>query len=109
MYNRIKELRVDKDLTQKEVAKYLQIDQSNYSKLELDKQYLKDENLVKLAIYYNTSIDYLLRVNKSEITLSSCEIRHKKMRVSYPLITKSFFCAILFYSQICIYKQFYKF
>lgn len=64
MYNRIKELREDNDLTQKQVAEYLQIDQSNYSKLELGKQYLKDEILIKLANFYCTSIDYLLRANK---------------------------------------------
>lgn len=91
MYIRIKELREDNDLTQKEVSEYLEIDQSNYSKIEKGKQYLKDEILIKLANYYCTSIDYLLRANKSKITLSSCEIRRKKIR----LVVKALFCAMI--------------
>ena len=35
--NRLKELREDKDLVQKDIAEYLKIDQSNYSKYELDR------------------------------------------------------------------------
>jgi len=37
--NRLKELRKDKDLYQKDIADYLKIDQSNYSKYELEKKY----------------------------------------------------------------------
>lgn len=62
MYNRIKELREDNDLTQKQVSEYLGIDQSNYSKIEKGKQYLKDEILIKLAVFYNVSVDYLLNL-----------------------------------------------
>lgn len=91
MYIRIKELREDNDLTQKEVSEYLGIDQSNYSKIELGKQYLKDEILVKLANYYSTSIDYLLRTNKSKNAISSCKIRRKKIRLQ----AKALFCAML--------------
>lgn len=82
MYNRIRELREDNDLSQKQVAEVLEIDQSNYSKIELGKLALKDEILIKLAKYYCTSIDYLLRTNKSKIALSSCEFGGKKIRVS---------------------------
>lgn len=35
--NRLKEIREDKDLTQKEIANYLKMDQSNYSKYELER------------------------------------------------------------------------
>lgn len=57
--NRLKELREDKDLYQKDIADYLKIDQSNYSKYELEKN-IPIEYLRLLADYYNTSVDYIL-------------------------------------------------
>ncbi len=65
--NRLKELREDKDIYQKDIAKYLNIDQSNYSKYELEKINIPVVILKKLADYYDTSIDYLLyRTDKKE-------------------------------------------
>ena len=58
--NRLKEIREDKDLTQKEVSKMLKIDQSNYSKYELEKTNIPIETLKTLADFYETSTDYLL-------------------------------------------------
>lgn len=58
--NRLKELREDKDLLQKDIAEYLKIDQSNYSKYELEKISIPLEYLIKLADFYNTSVDYIL-------------------------------------------------
>ena len=58
--NRLKELREDKDLFQKDIADILKTDQSNYSKYELEKIAIPIESLEILADYYNTSIDYLL-------------------------------------------------
>ena len=58
--NRLKELREDKDLYQKDIADYLKIDQSNYSKYELEKINIPIEYLRLLADYYNTSVDYIL-------------------------------------------------
>ena len=58
--NRLKELREDHDLIQKDLADYLKIDQSNYSKYELEKINIPIETLIKIANFYNTSIDYLL-------------------------------------------------
>ncbi len=58
--NRLKEIREDKDLYQRDIANLLNIDQSNYSKYELEKINIPIETLHKLADYYNTSIDYLL-------------------------------------------------
>lgn len=58
--NRLKELREDKDLYQKDIAKLLNIDQSNYSKYELEKINIPIETLKKLADFYETSTDYLL-------------------------------------------------
>ena len=58
--NRLKDLREDKDLYQKDIAKMINIDQSNYSKYELEKINIPIETLKKLAIFHKTSIDYIL-------------------------------------------------
>lgn len=57
---RIKDLREDKDKKQKEVAKILNVSQTNYSKYELGKINIPINTLIKMALYYETSIDYLL-------------------------------------------------
>lgn len=91
METRIKELREDTDRKQVEISKLLGITQAQYSRIEAGHFELDYSNLVKLAIFYNTSIDYLLRANKSKIALSSCEYEHKKIRVQ----TKPLFCAMI--------------
>lgn len=57
---RIKDLREDKDIKQVEIAKKLNISQTNYSKYELGKINIPIETLIKIAIILDTSIDYLL-------------------------------------------------
>jgi len=57
---RLKDLREDKDLCQKDLAKILNISQTNYSKYELEKINIPIETLRKLAIYFETSTDYIL-------------------------------------------------
>ncbi len=57
---RIRDLREDADLTQKDVAAYLLCDQSLYSKYERGERVLPLEYAVKLAQFYHTSVDYLL-------------------------------------------------
>ena len=60
MKTRIKDLREDKDMLQKEVADLLNISQTNYSKYELGKINIPINTLKKLALIFDTSIDYLL-------------------------------------------------
>lgn len=60
MKTRIKDLREDRDLTQKEVSQYLNISQVAYSYYEINKRSIPLEILSKLADFYDTSIDYLL-------------------------------------------------
>ncbi len=60
--NRIKELREDHDLKQKDVAKVLNISQQQYARYEIEISEMSYVQLIKLAEYYNTSIDYLLYV-----------------------------------------------
>lgn len=52
-------MREDRDLTQKQVAEYLMCDQSLYSKYERNERGVPLEIVVKLAQFYNTSVDYL--------------------------------------------------
>ena len=58
--NRVKDLREDHDLKQKEVAANIGITQRKYSYIETGVQPLTDELLVKLARFYGVSVDYLL-------------------------------------------------
>lgn len=57
---RIKDLREDKEILQKDMAKILNTTQTNYSKYELGKINIPIDTLIKLAKFFNTSIDYLL-------------------------------------------------
>ena len=57
---RIKDLREDKDMLQRDVADLLNITQTNYSKYELGKINIPINTLKKLALIFDTSIDYLL-------------------------------------------------
>ncbi len=60
MYPRIRDLREDKDLTQTEIAKVLGMSQTGYSKYETGENDVPTAILIKLARFYNVSIDYLL-------------------------------------------------
>ena len=60
MYRRIRDLREDRDLTQKQIAQMLGMSQTGYSKYETGENDIPTPILIKLADFYNTSIDYLL-------------------------------------------------
>ena len=60
MYRRIRELREDKDLTQKQIAQMLGMSQTGYSKYETGENDIPTSILLKLADFYGTSTDYLL-------------------------------------------------
>ncbi len=60
MYKRIRDLREDADLNQTKVAQYLGMSQTGYSKYETGENDIPTAVLIKLARYYDTSIDYLL-------------------------------------------------
>ena len=57
---RLKELREDNDIKQKDIAKYLHIKQNTYSQYENGQRQIPIDVLISLAKFYNTSIDYLL-------------------------------------------------
>ena len=60
MYRRIRDLREDRDLYQKDLAAYLQCTQVCYSHYEMGKRDIPTDVLIKLADFYQTSTDYLL-------------------------------------------------
>jgi transcriptional regulator with XRE-family HTH domain len=62
MYRRIRDLREDADLLQKDVADILQCTQVCYSHYETGKRDIPTDVLIALADFYHTSIDYLLGV-----------------------------------------------
>ena len=60
MYDRIKNLREDKDLTQKEVGRILNMSQTVYNQYEIGRNDIPTKVLIDLANFYNTSTDYIL-------------------------------------------------
>jgi transcriptional regulator with XRE-family HTH domain len=58
--DKLKELRSKKNVSQQEVAKYLNVDRSTYGKYETGDSSPDYEKLLKLASYFNTTTDYLL-------------------------------------------------
>ncbi|AZK47326.1 helix-turn-helix domain-containing protein [Paenibacillus lentus] len=60
MYKRIRSLREDRDLTQTQLADYLNITQATYSRYESGNLDVPSLVLIKLSNYYNVSIDYIL-------------------------------------------------
>ncbi len=63
MYRRIRDLRQDNDLTQKQVAKMLNCSQQVYSNYELGQRDIPTEVLITLSKIYNVSVDYILEIS----------------------------------------------
>lgn len=57
---RLKDLREDKDLLQKDIAKFLGMSQTGYSKYEVGTNDIPTEILIKLSLFYDVSVDYIL-------------------------------------------------
>ena len=59
---RLRDMREDKDLYQADIAKLLNVSQQTYSRYENDEISIDKDSLIKLAFFYNTSVDYLLEL-----------------------------------------------
>lgn len=59
-YQRIQDLRIDSDLSQKQLGEVLHISQRSYSHYETGSRRIPIEMLIRLADYYDTTIDYLV-------------------------------------------------
>lgn len=84
--NRLKELREDRDLLQKDIANIIGLSQRNYSYYETGQSMLTADILKSLANYYNTSIDYILyetderkRYNESIIKKQNNDVKEKEL------------------------------
>ena len=60
MYKRIRDLREDNDLTQREIAAVLNCSQVSYSHYEIGRRDIPLEFLIKLSDFYDVSVDYIL-------------------------------------------------
>lgn len=63
MFKRIRELREDHDLTQRQIAEVLHCSQRVYSNYELGQRDIPTDILIKLSGYYNVSVDYMLGIS----------------------------------------------
>lgn len=66
MNNRLRDMREDADLNQTQIAQYLGMSQTGYSKYETGENDIPTQVLIKLAKYYKTSIDYILCVSNDK-------------------------------------------
>ncbi len=60
VYHRVRDLREDHDLKQKELAEFLNCSQQVYSNYELGQRDIPTEILIRLSEFYHVSVDYLL-------------------------------------------------
>jgi len=66
MYQRLRDLREDRDLTQQELATLLKVSQTTYSRYESGALDIPNTSLIKLAEFYKTSIDYLVGLTNNK-------------------------------------------
>lgn len=59
-YPRLRDLREDRDMTQEQIAAYLGMKQAQYSRYERGLRDIPTDVLIRLALFYNTSTDYIL-------------------------------------------------
>lgn len=67
MYPRIRDLRQDKDISQKELARLLGMSQTGYSKYETGENDVPTDILIKLSKFHKTSTDYILGLTRNPI------------------------------------------
>ena len=65
IYRRIRDLRGDRDLTQKQMAKHLNCSQQVYSNYELGQRDIPTDILIKLSSFYQVSVDYILGISNN--------------------------------------------
>ena len=73
MYKRLRNLREDKDLTQKQLGNILNMSQTGYNQYEIGKNDIPTKILIKLADFYNTSVDYILGLTDNPKPYLRCD------------------------------------
>lgn len=66
MYKRIRDLRKNRRLTQKQIGQILNMSQTGYNQYEIGKNDIPTKVLIELAKFYNTSIDYILELTDEQ-------------------------------------------
>ncbi|MCI8445137.1 helix-turn-helix domain-containing protein [Thomasclavelia cocleata] len=65
--NKLRDLREDRDLTQADIAEILNVNQTTYSRYERgDINNIPLDVLIKMALFFDTSIDYILNVTDNK-------------------------------------------
>ena len=77
--NRLRDLREDNDLTQEFIARIICCSQTTYSRYESEDISIPIESLKKLAIFYNTSVDYLICFTNEKIRYKRSSINKIKL------------------------------
>ncbi len=72
---RIRDLREDRDLYQKDLANLLKISQAQYSRIETGENEITLDSLIRLARFYNVSTDYILNLTDEKKPYSKSWIR----------------------------------
>lgn len=75
---RLKDIREDRDITQKTLSEYLNIRQNTYSQYETGQRQIPIETLIKLAVYFDTSTDYILGLTDSPEKYPRCKEYNKQ-------------------------------
>lgn len=78
VYKRIRDLREDRDLTQKDLANYLNVSQKSYSRYERGERTMTPEILSKIATFHETTVDYLLERTDDKTDYTKKENRPKR-------------------------------
>ncbi len=67
MYQRLRDLREDRDLKQRQIAEYLRCSQQVYSNYELGQRDIPTDVLIRLSDFYKVSVDYLLGLTNNPV------------------------------------------
>ena len=72
-YQRLRDLREDKDLKQKQIAEIIKTSQSYYSQYERGARQIPFDRIIELAKYYDVSIDYIAGLTNKKKSYKECE------------------------------------
>ena len=73
--NRLEELREEKNITRKEIAKILNVSPSIYCRWEKNKDSIPTKRLIDLANYYQINIDYILNLTNKRVIIKGTKIQ----------------------------------
>ena len=77
-FPRLRDLREDRDLSQEQIAAYLGMKQPQYSRYERGIRDIPTDILIKLALYYKTSTDYILGLTNDSTPYRQSGANHSK-------------------------------